>query len=441
MTIDNTPTPHNNLNFAAEIIHAGKTGQKKVADIIANMNISQVNDHNIIIAAVEGFALENQGFLGQNSYLEAFNKARASELYKGEAVSQGEVDRLYKPVQMMTREEKEIFQAEVKRTESEVKRTESFAQSANDTGGSLTQISSLVETTLLPAMTRYFYDSPVLKLANVLPYGRDRVEVRDIINDRLAEAIGETTALTTTTATDDTVVVDTLDPKKIRIVDNKTITWLLNELEDPTLAGKMFGRMERAVRRRVEMLVFGSLATDTDGANQFYSILNNKASSGTNRGSLAVTVNGVGIGGVAANANHVEAINYVVSQMPLDGDVSVGQVVVCCNFATKMKIMRTLDGNNNYYFDMVTGETRALASGIQIVVIPSLANDLVVVADLSGVVLKFLRQPKLTTRIVDDNYIRLTYDTYGDGTISFAYKATPTKNGFRHFTLQSNYLV
>lgn len=418
-----------NLNFCADLINAGKTGSSKVEDMLNKIDISKV-DSNTIISTVEAFAHEQKGFLGHDSYLERFNKARSRELYKGEIQSQAEINSVYKPVTILTDDEKEVFQAEM----------EKFNQTSNDTGASLTQITSLVSTTLTSAMTKYFYDSPIFQVSTTQT-GVDKLEVRDITNDRSAEGIGETTALTVDTTKDDTVVVDTIDPRKVRIVDNKTISWLLNELGDPTTAGENFGRMERAIRRRYEALVFGTVGTSTDGANQFYAILNNLASSGTNRGSLAVTVNAVGIGGTSANANHVDAINYVVSQMPLDGDVSVGQVTVCCNFATKMKIMRTLDANNNYYFDMVTGTTRSLASGIQILVIPSLPNDTVVVADMSNVLIKSLRAPKLTTRVVDENYIRMTYDTYADATIRFAYKATPTKNGFRHFTLQSNYLV
>jgi hypothetical protein len=418
-----------NLNFCQDLVKAAQTGEKKVKDMLVSIDPNTIGPQTII-STIEAFAHENKGFLGQNSYLDAFNKARARELYKGEFFSQAEVDKIYKPVSILNSDEKEVLQSEM----------EKFSQTANDTGTGLTQITSLVSTTLTAAMTKYFYDSPILQLCSTTT-STDNLEVRDITNDRSAEATGETTAITTDTTKDDTVVIDTISPKKVRIVDNKTISWLLNELGDPTLAGENFGRMERAIRRRMEALVFGTTGTDTDGANQFYAILNNKPNTGNNRGSLSVTVNGVGIGGSSANANHVDAINYVVGQLPLDGDVSVGQVTICCNYATKMKIMRTLDANNNYYFDMVTGATRSLASGIQIVVVSHLPNDLVVVADMSNVMIRVLRPPKLTTRIVDENYVRMTYDTYADGTIRFAYKATPNKNGFRHFTLQNNYLV
>ena len=80
------------------------------------------------------------------------------------------------------------------------------------------------------------------------------------------------------TPVDDTVVVDTLDPRKVRIIDSKQITWLLNELGDPTTSGEMFGRMERSLRRQVETLVIGATGSSTDGAKQFYSVLNNLAS-------------------------------------------------------------------------------------------------------------------------------------------------------------------
>lgn len=433
----------NNINVAKDIIESSRKGEN-FEKIISDLDHTKI-DQNVVVATIEAFATQKQGFLGRGGYLDAFNNARANELFKGMPISREERNKEYKPVSLMTQPEREVFQAEVRVAENLVKtkknNSEYFNQTSQDTGAGLTQLASIVGTTLLPAMSRYFYDSPIIDLGTKLIEGNSKVEVADIINDRTAEASGETTPLTTDITRDDTMVIDTIDPRLVRISDNKTISWLLNELGDPTTAGSMIGRMERSLRRRVELLAFGSLATPTNGANQFYSILNNLAATGVNRGSIPVVVNGVGIGGNVANANHIDAINYVIQQMPLDGDVSVSSVSICCNFATKMKIMRTLNGFSQYYFEMASGVTRDLATGEKITVISTLPNDLVVVADLSNVVFKFLRAPRFTTRIVDDNYVRLVYDTYGDSTIRFAYKANPAKNGFRHFTLQSNYLT
>jgi len=422
----------NNLSIAKDIIESGRKGEN-FEKIISDLDSSKI-DQNVVVATIEAFASQKPGFLGRGGYLEAFNDARANELFRGMPISREERNKEYKPVSLMTEPEREVFQ-------DEVKITENFAQTSQDAGAGLTQLASIVGTTLLPAMSRYFYDSPLIELGTKLIDGNSKVEVSDIINDRNAEAGGETTLLTTDITRDDTVIIDTIDPRLVRISDNKTISWLLNELGDPTTAGSMIGRMERGLRRRIELLAFGTLATSTNGANQFYSILNNLAATGVNRGSIPVVVNGVGIGGNTANANHIDAINYVIQQMPLDGDVSVSSVSICCNFATKMKIMRTLNGFSQYYFEMASGVTRDLATGEKITVISTLPNDLVVVADLSNIIFKFLRAPKFTTRIVDDNFLRLVYDTYGDSTIRFGYKATPSKNGFRHFTLQNNYLV
>lgn len=394
----------NNLNVAKDLIQGVQKGETTVEKFVSKLDVNHI-DANVITSAVEGKMIEGTGMFGRNSYVEAFNRARKNAL---KVSTDG-----YKDVAMLTSEEKEAFVAE----------TEKFTQTSNDTGSGLTQISSLVATSLLPVMQKYFYETPILNLATVLGEGTDKVDVRDVTNNRAGEAQGETDALT---AVDDTVVIDTLDPRKVRIADSKEITWLLNELGDPTTSGDMFGRMEFSLRKQIEALVIGATASDTDGAKQFYSILNSKASSGTNRGSLAVTLTGVGI------VNEIDAINYILGQLPLDGDQSVETQTVLANWATKVNVKRAKDGDNLYI-----GE-QALFNNSGVTTVSVMPANTVLVGDMSNVVLKFLRSPRLTTRIVDDNKIKLVYDTYGDGTIRFAYKGTSTKNGFRHGVLETD---
>lgn len=393
----------NNLNVAYDLITGIQKGETTVEKFVSKLDINHI-DANVITSAIEGSMIQSKGMFGRNSYVEAFNKARKNAL---KVSTEG-----YKEIIVLSEAEKEVFKAE----------TEKFTQTSNDTGAGLTQISSLVATSLLPVMQKYFYETPILQLVTTSE-GTDKLEVRDITNNRAAEAIAETTA---PTPADDTVVIDTLDPRKVRLIDSKTITWLLQEIGDPTTSGDMIGRMEFAIRKQIEALVIGATGSDTDGANQFYSILNSKASSGTNRGSLAVTLTGVGI------VNEIDAINYLLGQLPLDGDQSVATQSVVTNWATKVNVLRSKDANNLYI-----GE-KALFNQSGITTISSMANNVVLAGDFSNVVLRLLRAPKLTTRIVDDNTIRLIYDTYGDGTIRFAYKATATKNGFRHGTLETD---
>lgn len=398
----------NNLNIVQDLVQSVKKGEKTVETFMAGLNPDQV-DGNVVTAGLEAKILTGNGAFGRNQFLEAFNKSRQRAL----GLSGEKYEKF--AVQTLNDEEKQVLKEEA----------EKFSQTSNDTGAGLTQITSLVETNLLPVMDKYFYNTPLMQAATVLPDGSDKVDVRDITNDRTGEAQNETDTLT---QADDTVVVDTLDPRKVRIANSKNITWLLEELGDPTTAGAMVGRMERAINRKIEDLVIGAAATDTDGAEQFYAIFNSKAASGTNRGSNAVTLLDAG------PVDHISAINFLLGSLPLHSMEEVRNQTVAMNwvtFATKVNLVR--DANN------LPIPLNTISNGGNIMIMEEIANDVVLVGDLSNVVLKFLRRPRFRTRIVDDNYIRLIYDTYGDGTIRFAYKNTATKNGFRHGTLLADY--
>jgi hypothetical protein len=64
-------------------------------------------------------------------------------------------------------------------------------------------------------------------------------------------------------------------------------------------------------------------------------------------------------------------------------------------------------------------------------------DDTVGVFDLFNYKLKLLRAPRMFS-FIDADKITMVYDTYADGTPTFGYKATPTKNGFRHFTIETD---
>lgn len=391
----------NYLNVCKDLLDGVRNGSHTVEQFSKKIERQDLQGE-VLTTMMEAKALESQTSIG-NKWVEQFNYTRSKAL--------GIQDKM------------EVFSSEEQKELA--KQAETFSQSVSDTNG--TVMSGIIATNLQPLMEKYFYDSPLLSRVDRLAQNSDAEKVTDITNDRTADADLE---LASKTATDDTTVVDTIQPD-IRINDKKEISHLLNEVLNPRDAALNLARMERAVRNKIDSMIIGATGSDTDGAGEFYSILNSKASTGTLRGSLAVTVTGVNING------HVDAINYVVGELPLYDASEVSNIAVVADWETVNRIMRDADSNNQYYFDMQTRTSRHLLTGSELLIVDSMPADTVGVFDLFNYKLKLLRAPRMFS-FIDADKITMVYDTYADGTPTFAYKATPTKNGFRHFTIETD---
>ncbi|MGL6337558.1 MAG: hypothetical protein ACRC80_00270 [Waterburya sp.] len=312
-------------------------------------------------------------------------------------------------------------------TEDEQAAAETFAQTAYATGGGNTPLTGLIATNITPLMDKYFYDSPIMKEITILQLGIGDVKVTDIINDRLATAGNETQA---PAAVDNTESVDTLSPS-INIQDQFDFSYLLNEINDPVTMAMKTGKQMRGVRNKADSMIIGDPALATNGANQFWSILNNQPATGSNRGSLAIPVIGVGV------ANHVDAINYTFGQMPMFDAASVKGLAVIGNWASINRVMRTTDANNQYYYDSATDSVRSLQNGGKLIINPFMPANIIGCWDLRNVQLKMVSLPRFRT-FLGKNMITLICEMNCDAGIGMAYKATPTKNGFRHFTLETD---
>ena len=287
-------------------------------------------------------------------------------------------------------------------------------------------------------MDKYFYDNSILSDVTILPFSEDTETITDITNERTATASDE---LSGDAYEDNTTVVDQITPS-IRISEIQEISLKLKEIMNPVNTATLMAKMMRAIKNQIETMIIGSVGSATNGANQFYSILNNLGSTGTNRGSTAFTLS---VTPGTRPVNHIDAINSAMANLPIFSAEDAGQYKVCCNWATGVKLMRVLDANNQYYYDYDSKTFKSLLTGgeVRIVNSSSLADDVIGIWPLKQVIVKMSRGFEIQTRVasLQSNKMEVCIDTYADATLSMAYKATPSKNGFRHITLKSDYTV
>jgi hypothetical protein len=396
------------LNIAKDFLAQVKSGESTVEQFMKKADIGSMKNEaaaaELFMTAIEAKAIESEGIFG-NKYLESFNRTRQQELGITDEVS------------LLTDEEQSLIKD----------KSEKFAMTMSDGTGTLQN--GIIATNISAQMEKYFYDSNILSAVDLLPAGTASEEITDVTNDRAGENRAE---LTAPTPVDDTTVVDTLTPAKNgEISDSIVLSDLLWEVQDPRTAALRIARMERALRNRVDANIIGATGSSTNGANQFYSILNNLASTGTNRGSLAQAVTAVGV------TNHIDAINYVLGQINFFNPEDVAGCLVVGNWATVSRVIRTLDANNRYYFDPQTRVCRDLMTGSAIQVNNNMPANTIGVFDMKNYKVKLAFSPKLKM-VEATNGKTLKYFTAGDGTPTFAYKATATKNGFRHFVIETD---
>lgn len=391
----------------------------------------------VIFSLFEANAIANQTPFG-NDFLEKFNKERSKRLIDYNA-DRHDVKLVSEKMLEAFSADPDIIEADPENQEQQLDENgnvkEKFNTTIAETGAGLNVMGGLIATNVRTVIDKYFYDSPIMRAITVLDNKDGNVEViTDFTNERTAVSAAETTV---TTANDNITLSDTIQPT-IRIIDRQELSSLFREVVTPTTFAKIITKMERAIIRMMEVQIIGSTAAATNGTNQFWSILNNTAASGTNRGSLALTLPLSGTAGGVKN--DIDAVNYAISQLPLYDVADIATTKLGMNFPTWCKIMRSFDANNNYYFDKVSKKMVSLIGDTEVLIFATMPDDLILVGDYSNYIVKLLRNPQLKSFSYEDKDVILQ-DTFADGTPSMSYKNIPSKNGFRHFTLKANYAV
>lgn len=407
----------NNVDYLVEKFNSIETGETSAESLINSKDFANYTGPDAFRVGIEAKMIENQPKNAaakagiKNSYAEAFQQAFYSEL--GIEATQD--------ISILDKDEREAF-----------------AQSILASGGGYTQQTGMIATNINPLLDDLFYNNSILADVTKWPDGEEKEDVTDITNERTAVQGAESQ---TGTPADNTTVSETLDPSNVSFIDVHDLSRLFKLVENPVNAGIRTAKMLRAIMIQAETAIIGSAASDTRGANQFYSILNNKASTGTNKGSLALTLSIVA--GVRP-VNHIDAINHAMSlHSGVFAPEDAKRYTPVVNYATWMRLVRTLDANNLPYYDATTDSFPQLVCKPKPrVVSTALANDVVGLWDLSKYMVKKLAPIQLQSVFNPQTMQWRTYmEAYMDGTMRMAYKATPTKNAFRHFSLKTDYTV
>lgn len=387
-------------------------------ELFGKIENGEINPHELSLEK-----LKNRGF--ENPYMDLLeSKILFSEL-KGDSFKETFERTLSKELGF----EKTVEIKTLNSKERELQ-AEKFTQSVSSVSGTVQ--GGLQATMLYPLLDKYFYDNSIMNEVTLADMDANSLTVTDLTNERVGNSSDE---LATTTGTDNTTLADTITPN-IRVWDKHEVSRYFLEVEGASAQAIRLAKMVRGVKNRIENMIIGDSGASTNGANQFWSIMNNQPNTGSNRGSIALTL-------PLSNQirNHVDAVNFAVSQLPVFDASDFSKQNAFCNSRTAFKIMRTLDANNQYYFDMTSKSTKNLLTGGGFRIVNALPDDVVLVGDIKNYILKMLRMPRIGIFEKSSESIEIFMDTYADGTPSMAYKANSNKNGFRHFTLKTDYNV
>jgi hypothetical protein len=404
-------------DFTLEQFKKIETGEIKAQDFIQSNDFDS-SSTDAYTQALEAKILEgesNARFTGKNQYKEQFTRALYQEL--------GITRPAEAKIEVLNKEEREQF----------------ANQTVLSTASSGVPVGGIIATNINPLLDDLFYDNSIINEITTFADGKDKENVTDITNERTGQTGDEQD---TGTANTNSTIEYTLNPLQTRIFDTMTQTLLLQEIENPTQSAIEIAKMVRACMNQAEVLVFGDKMTSPiiGAKGVFYPVLNAFASSGSNRGALSVTF--VTTAGTRPT-NHIDAINYVVGQLPIYSKSDAMKYKVYMNFKTFVKLTRVVDGMGRYYYDSASNSFPSLLCDprIRIVNTGTIADDDFVVGDFTKVVGKRLRGLKIQQRVVSNAVREVWVDTYMDATLRFAYKATATKNAFRYATLKVDYTV
>lgn len=424
----------NEADFLNENFTAIETGKKSVSDVVSSiLKNPEVEDK--ITSSIEANMIGHQSQFG-NKYIETFEANFLSEMGID---NKARVAAGYEP-----------FSIKIQSAEEYKQNIETFNQTVNVTAGANVALPQIVKTNFSNLLNEIFFDTGIW--ADITSYqdGADNEEIREITNIRNATAGNETTALV---ATNDTVETILLNPNRVRAGDMQFCTRNFQESKNPVDASTLLAMKMRSVRRRTEQLIFGSNSGTTqvtfqaltnmtninpatrDG--QIYSIMNNLAISGANRGALVLNPIGQGI------KNHIDALNWAIGSTRGIQDVGHMQGFAhYMNFRTAMEIFRTMDTQNTYYFNKVTGEMTSLLLNIpiKIVDVGTLLDWQVVTGKMKNVRAKKLNGIKFETNIVslENNRMEMVAEVFFDAAPINCFKNIPNKNNFTAMLLPSN---
>lgn len=320
--------------------------------------------------------------------------------------------------------------------DNEKEAIQKFATTRNASGDAT--IGNIIQTNILTAIDDFFAKSTLLSKVQII---RDveSYQLPEFADEMTGEQISENASGTPVDSTPRTGDTLTLGQAANKIKRQYKLSELALESLNPTELGIMQARLLRSLERKIEQQIISGT-----NSNQFCGFIN--ALTGADAfGAIPVTFSTVE---GTRPENHVDAIEYMIGELPSDiDDAQVGNYVAVVNRKTKTKIVRTMDVNQRYYFENSTGVVRSLQSNIVLHTSSNIADDVVLLVDLSKYVVLLKSSPKiLIEKESGEEWYYITATVYADGGMRMGYKfkadgTTPNvdKNAFRVATLKADY--
>lgn len=313
-----------------------------------------------------------------------------------------------------------------------------FATTRNTSGDAT--IGNIIQTNILTAIDDFFAKSTLLSKVQIIK-DVESYQLPEFADELTAEQIAENatgTAVDSVPRSGDTLTLGS-SANKIKI--QYELTELALKSLNPVELGIMQARLLRGLEKKIEQQIISG-----NNTNQFCGFINSLT--GANAfGAIPITFS---IVEGERPENHVDALEYMVGELPSDiDDEQVANYVAIVNRKTKTKIIRTMDVNQRYYFDKSGGVVRSLQSNIMLHTSSNIADDVVLLVDLSKYLVLLKSSPEIKIKEAPDNEIfYISAVAYADGGMRMGYKfkadgTTPNldKNAFRVATLKADYTL
>lgn len=323
-----------------------------------------------------------------------------------------------------------------KLSEEDKQNLENFAVSRS--GVAEATIGNIIQTNIMTARDDLFRKTSILSKVNVIT-DTNSYRIPEFGNEIEADRINENAVGTSKDDVARSGDLLTLDGSANKLKVYNRLTRLALKSLSPADLGKMQARLARALMRKIEREIFlGS------NANSQACGFINTTTGATAFGALTTTFSTV-VG--TRPVNHIDALEAIVGDLSGeidDSDLSKYNYVL--NRPTKTKIVRTVDVNNNFYFDSLTESQKSLLSGITFYTSSVMSNDVVGLFDLSKYYALIDTMPTLELYERESEEVDVKLVLHMDGGISMGYKtladgttANTAKNAHRVATLKADY--
>ena len=308
----------------------------------------------------------------------------------------------------------------------ELEKIESFAVTRNGEGDAT--IGNVIQTNILTAMDDLYKKDSILSKIQLITdtnsYQMPEFGL-ELEADRVAEEVGSTSK-DDVPRSGDTL---TLGNNTNKLRSGNVVSRLTLESMNPTDLGIMQARITRSMMKKIEREVFNG----TNATGQACGLLVGDSTFG------AAPVTFSTVAGTRP-INHIDALNYLIQELPAEfDDADLSRYVFALNRRTKNKITRTVDVNNNFYFDQGSQSTTSLLDGTSFYTSSVIANDVVGLVDLSDYYGLINAMPNIEVRELDNEMFEVKSVCYFDGGIRMAYKDAVEKNAHRVATLKADY--